>query len=405
MMETPARVAGEHEAATRGELRVLHAHSGNMWGGVETFLKTLAQSASCVPWMKSEFALCFDAEAARELRRAAASVHILGEVRLRSPGQVSAARKAFSALLQKRGYDVVVLHSAWAHVLFAAVARERALRVVQYVHDVPNPLGWLDRWAARSAPDLVVVNSRHTAVAGRWWFPRTPSRIVRYPVRPGGGEEVVPRRTVRESLATDDDAIVILSACRMEEWKGHRLLLDALAQLRVDRPWVCWIAGGAQRPREARFERELRRRVIALGLSERVKFLGQRRDVPALMRAADIFCQPNVGPEPFGIVFVEALAAGLPVVTTAMGGALEIVDPRYGALVEPDARSLAASLGHLMRDDGARADLARSCPARARELCDVESRILQLAYELADVAAQQPWRGTRVPAGFAGGQS
>jgi glycosyltransferase involved in cell wall biosynthesis len=404
MMETPARVAGEHELPTRGELRVLHVHSGNMWGGVETFLKTLAQSASCVPWMKTEFALCFDAEAAGELRRAGAPVHILGEARLRSPGRVSAARKALSALLRARRYDVVVLHSAWAHILFVKVVRERASRVVQYVHDVPNPMGWLDRWAARSAPDLVLVNSRYTAVACRWWFPRTPSRIVRCPVLPGGGEEIVPRKAVRKSLATGDDAIVILLASRMEEWKGHRLLLDALARLATDRPWVCWIAGGAQRPREAKFEHELRERVVTLGLSTRVKFLGQRRDVPSLMRAADIFCQPNVGPEPFGLVFVEALAAGLPVVTTAMGGAVEIVDARYGALVEPNARSLAASLGHLVRDDDARAALARACPARARELCDVESRVLQLACELADVAAQQPWRGTRAPAAFVGGR-
>ena len=51
--------------------------------------------------------------------------------------------------------------------------------------------------------------------------------------------------------------------------------------------------------------------------------------VPRLMAAADIYCQPNTTPEPFGIAFVEALAAGVPVVTTAMGGPLEIVDDRH----------------------------------------------------------------------------
>ena len=51
------------------------------------------------------------------------------------------------------------------------------------------------------------------------------------------------------------------------------------------------------------------------------------------MHAADIHCQPNTAPEPFGLVFVEALYAGLPVVTTALGGALEILTDACGVLV------------------------------------------------------------------------
>ena len=70
-----------------------------------------------------------------------------------------------------------------------------------------------------------------------------------------------------------------------------------------------------------------------------MRWLGQRRDVPELLAAADIYCQPNVGAEPFGIVFVEALYTGLPVVTTALGGALEIIDASCGVLVPPGARS------------------------------------------------------------------
>ena len=112
----------------------------------------------------------------------------------------------------------------------------------------------------------------------------------------------------------------------MESWKGHALHLDALAHLRDLPDWRCWIVGGAQRPHEVAYETMLRRRADTLGLAERVVFTGHRTDVARLLAAADIQCQPNTGPEPFGITFVEAMAAGLPVVTTAMGGALEIVD-------------------------------------------------------------------------------
>ena len=82
--------------------------------------------------------------------------------------------------------------------------------------------------------------------------------------------------------------------------------------------------------------------------------------------SADIHCQPNTGPEPFGIAFVEALYAGLPVVTTRLGGALEIVNETCGVLVPPgDAGALAAALRRLIADPAERSRLGRAGPARA----------------------------------------
>jgi glycosyltransferase involved in cell wall biosynthesis len=259
------------------------------------------------------------------------------------------------------------------------------------MHDVPNAYGWPDRWANRTAPDLVLCNSEFTAASGRWFFPSISRIVTRCPVEFDRSAARCDRAQVRAALRTPSEAVVILQASRMQGWKGHRLLIDALGGLRANRRWVCWIAGGAQRPGEAAYEREMRERVRRLGLEERVKFLGQRSDVPALMGAADVFCQPNLGPEPFGIAFVEALAAALPVVTTAMGGALEIVDASCGRLVPPDARMIAAALAELIDDDGRRAALAQVGPARARELCDPAERIVALSMALARlVERRQP---------------
>ena len=119
-------------------------------------------------------------------------------------------------------------------------------------------------------------------------------------------------------------------------------------------------------------------------------FLGERRDVPALMRAADIHCQPNTAPEPFGLAFVEALDAGLPVVTTAIGGALEIVTPGCGVLVEPgNPAHLASALGALVADAAARHRLGSAGPARARALCDPTRQLEALAGILAGVRADR----------------
>src|SRR5262249_27853710 len=98
----------------------------------------------------------------------------------------------------------------------------------------------------------------------------------------------------------------------------------------------------------------------------RVQFLGERRDVPALMAAADLLCQANERPEPFGLVFAEALLSGLPVVTPAMGGALQIVDDTCGGLYDPmDLDGMTTALGTLLNDAALRSQLGAAGPAHA----------------------------------------
>jgi glycosyltransferase involved in cell wall biosynthesis len=110
------------------------------------------------------------------------------------------------------------------------------------------------------------------------------------------------------------------------------------------------------------------------------------RDV---LSAADIFCQPNASPEPFGIVLVEALAAGLTVVAAASGGAREVVDESCGELVPPgEPRALARVLRALVADAGRRGRLGGCGPARAAALCDPARQLGAVAAALA--SAQRP---------------
>jgi glycosyltransferase involved in cell wall biosynthesis len=157
----------------------------------------------------------------------------------------------------------------------------------------------------------------------------------------------------------------------MEQYKGHLLHLESLAQFANLNGWVCWIVGGPQRRREFRYFERLKRNSIRLGIVERVRFVGQRSDVSRLLAAAEIHCQPNQGPEPFGITFIEGMLAKLPIVTTALGGALEIVNPTTGFLVPPaHPKALAASLRQLIEDPDLRIRLGSAGPARAKEFCD-----------------------------------
>ncbi|MCP3164885.1 glycosyltransferase family 4 protein [Myxococcus qinghaiensis] len=370
-------------------MRALHVYSGNLYGGIESFLVSLARVSSRHPeGTVHEYALCFEGRLADELRAAGATVHLLGHARVGHPWTVWRTRRALGALLKQGEYSAVVCHAAWPQALFGPVARAYSVPLVFFQHDALSGAHWLERWASVTPPDLVLSNSAFTARSLERVYPRASYRV-RHPLVPEAARvpEAAERTLLRADLGAGEDDVVIIHASRMQAWKGHRLLLEALGRMREARGWRLWIAGGAQREEETRYLDGLVAQSKALGLEGRVRFLGQRSDVPRLLRAADLHCQPNTSPEPFGLAFVEALQAGLPVVTTALGGPLEIVDETCGRLVAPEAGALASALLRLVVDAEARRRLGAGGPARAAMLCAPEAFLASLDEDLRSVVS------------------
>jgi glycosyltransferase involved in cell wall biosynthesis len=381
---TPPGPAPEQMSAETAALRVLHVHSGNLWGGVETVLVAMAAERDRCPGLLPEYALCFDGALRRRLGERGVPLHDLGEVRWRSPFRVHQARRRLDALLRAGSYDAVVTHSMWGHSLFAASIRRRSPRLVYWAHDFLDGTHWLQRWARRTPPDLVIANSAFTADGVGSVFPGVPTRVLHYPLSLGQPGRRTRPMDLRAELGTQTDAVVLVQVSRLEAWKGHPILLEALRHLRDLRRWHCWIVGGAQRPAEHAYLAGLQRQAADAGIGNRVRFLGHRDDIPDVLAAADIFCQPNASPEPFGIVLVEALAAGLPVVAAASGGAQEVVDRSCGELVTPgDAAALAGVLERLITDASARRSRGAQGPARAAALCDPARQLRSVAAVLA----------------------
>jgi glycosyltransferase involved in cell wall biosynthesis len=383
-------------------MRVLHVHSGNLYGGVETMMLTLAResarAASMLPNNPGssashlhEFALAFDARIASELRASSATVHRLGAVRVRNPMSVLRARRRLADLLAANRYRAVICHMPWAHALFARTVRRARVPLVFWMHAAPSR-HWTERSAARTPPDLAICNSLFIGAKLPQIFPQLAAEIVYCPVdisAPRLSSEE--RLALRGELATLHDAIVIVQVGRMESLKGHTTLLHALARLR-DRNWLCWQVGAAQRPHEQAYLDGLMRLACELEIADRIKFLGHRSDVARLLDAADIYCQPNLEPDAFGISFIEALGAQLPVVTTALGGALEIVDQSCGVLVKPnDTAALADALARLVDNLYERRRLGAAGPARALELCDPAAALRRLD-NLIERLHQEPLR-------------
>jgi glycosyltransferase involved in cell wall biosynthesis len=361
-------------------MRVLYLQAGNLYGGVESTLVTIARHRHLCPEMEPHFAVCFEGRLTRELIATGVPVSILGETRIRNPLTVWRVRRALGTLFRREKFDVVVGTSAWLQAIFGPVVKSAALPLVYWFHEPMRGQHWLERWARLTEPELALCNSLFTAGTIHNMYPSVKTELLYNPVC-----HEVPRLSkaqrdaVRNELQTPADAVVIIQVSRMVELKGHAQLLEALCELKDLPDWVCWMVGGSQRPLEASYFEELKKRAVKLGLSNRVLFLGERADAQRLLAAADIYCQPNAGPESFGNIFIEALFSGLPVVTTNIGGPKEIVDASCGILVSPYRPDvLSGALRGIIHDRARRTALGSAGLARARELCDVESQIKRL---------------------------
>lgn len=369
-------------------MRVLHVNAGNLYGGIETLLVTLARCRHLCPEMEPSFALCFEGRLSKELTEAGVRVHVLGNVRISRPWTVLRARRTFRQLLHDESFDIVLTHGSWSHAIFGSEATRAKIVLVSWLHGVVNGRHGLEYWAGRTAPDLAICNSRFTAGHADKLFAGVRKEVVYLPLAAPSGLESA-REAIRSELGADNETVVILQASRMEELKGQEMLLAALARLRAFPNWTCWIAGGAQRIQERSYMALLQNQVTALDLSDRVRFLGQRSDIPVLMAAADIFCQPNRSAEGFGLTFVESLQAGLPVISTRIGGAMEIIDEHCGILVPAgDVAALADALRRLIEDPRERGRLSSSGPSRAKALCDPAMQLEQLHGTLRRIAGQ-----------------
>lgn len=349
-------------------LRVLHAHSGNIFGGIESML--LALIGRRPELIAHDVVLAFDDTFAARLRAAGHPPEIVGDVRLSRPWTVRAARRKLARQIAARKPDVVVTHSAWGLAVFGPVARRCGRPLVVWAHAAPGR-HMHDRLAKRTAPDRLICNSEFTRERFAEEAPTIPADVVypAVPAPPAATPEL--RSAVRAQWGIAPETVVIAQVGRIERGKGQLELIEALSDLDDDPSWTCWEIGGAARSEDIRLARRLAQRVEELELERRIAFLGPRDDVPALLAAADLYAQPTIAPESFGITFIEALYAGLPIVATNIGGAREIVTDRCGILVPPQHRAaLGEALRGVIRNRALRERLGSDGPARAAMLCD-----------------------------------
>jgi glycosyltransferase involved in cell wall biosynthesis len=172
---------------------------------------------------------------------------------------------------------------------------------------------------------------------------------------------------VRRELGLDADAAVLGMVARYHPQKDHGNLLDALSILAERHPaFTCVLAGTGLEAANA----ELTAAVARRGLIDKVRLLGPRQDIPAVMNALDLHVLSSAYLEAFPNVVAEAMACGTPCVATDVGDARRIIDTT-GWIVPPgDSRALAQAIEAALtacKDEAAWCDRQRACRTRIVE--------------------------------------
>ena len=187
------------------------------------------------------------------------------------------------------------------------------------------------------------------------------------------------REEVRAELGVRPDVPLIGVIGHIQEWKGQRVLLEAMPRVLEAHPTaVAVVVGGVHRA-GADYAKGLHEFVESHNLADHVVFTGERSDIPDLMSAMDIVTHTSVRPEPFGRVIIEAMSTARPVLATRAGGVPEFVhDGIDGLLVEPGAvEELAEALCSVLGDPALYAKLSAGARENA-ERFSVERHVAEM---------------------------
>jgi glycosyltransferase involved in cell wall biosynthesis len=254
----------------------------------------------------------------------------------------------------------------WQLDLFGERAPEQA-RLADRVEAVRGQL--VDRIATAVPARAIGCCSESVRAAQMRIRPARPTFAVMPGIDP---PEEVPAQALdelRAGLALPEDAIVVGIVGRLFAWKGHHQLVRALAELRAADPRIhgLFVGGGGHRA-DPGYEAYLMGLVRELGLEDHVTFTGQVPDGTRYMRLMDVFVNAS-SPEPFGLVVLEAMASGTPVVAVGVGGPAEIIEDGRSGVLAPsnDPADLAAAITRLVRDQDLRVRVAANGRERYRE--------------------------------------
>lgn len=257
-----------------------------------------------------------------------------------------------------RAEDIQLVHANTVSVWGGALAAKLTHRpLVWHVHEIiaePRWLRWLVARVVTGVSDRVVAISNpvaeHLLAFGAVKGARSKVSVIPDAVdtdrfKPGSSGGLL-----RERWGIAPGQVLVGAVGRIHTWKGHEVLVEAARLLRDRCPECRYVIAGDIVPGQPAPRESLEAAIAAHDLAGRVRLVGFCPDAPEVMAALDVLVLTSTAPEPFGLVLLEAMASGKPVIATAQGGPLEIVvDGKTGFLIPPrDPAALANAIERLV---------------------------------------------------------
>ncbi len=349
------------------KIKILHIINSLDIGGNERFL---LQLLAFLPRERFHQEVCVPdrgKDATRDLERECERLRI-GLTMIRAVGNPDArVFLKLKRLIVTGHYDIVHTHLIYSQIygrLAAAAARTKCVvSSEQNIYEVKAraPLRWVERRLS-GLTDRVIACSEEVRehLVGRVGI--NPLKVVVVPNAvdtnlffPIGKQSPLFEkvRNVRRELGIGDGDVVIGSVGHMARQKGQKHLVAAIPQVRLKYPRAKFVLVG-----KGKLRKELQEQARSLGVEEAVRFAGIRKDVPIVLNCFDVFVLPSLW-EGFGTAIIEALACGVPVVATRVGGIPEVIEHgEDGLLVPPGrARPLAQSILKILENPSLRSDI------------------------------------------------
>lgn len=324
-------------------MRILHTEASTGWAGQE--IRILNE---CAGMRKRGYDVRVvapaDAQIVVEAKRYGVPVHTL-PLDKRRPSSVGALLRLYKEIKP----DVVITHSSsdtWLVAISAKLSRRRPAVIRMRHLSTPVAGGALNRWLYGGALDKLVTTGAFIRLMLIEKLKLDPNSVVSIPT----GTDIsryVPgdKAKARQELSLPASAPIIGIVAALRSWKGHRFLISALQDPRLSGAVLVIVGDGPQRPM-------LEQQVAEAGVKDRVMFVGRRDDVWRWLPAFDVFALPSTGHETTPQAIQQAMACGIPVVTTPTGAGLELVtDGETGVVVESEnSAALADGIARVLND-------------------------------------------------------
>ncbi|PSB22012.1 glycosyltransferase family 1 protein [Phormidesmis priestleyi ULC007] len=382
-------------------MKILFLDHSGVLGGAELFLLDIARQYrdSCL------VALMAEGSFQARLEQEQIPVRVLSKQAIRV-NRGSNAWQSFTSLKQivplvlevlklSRDYDVICTNTAKALVVGTIASFLSRRPLVHCLHDI------------LTAEHFSLINFRLVPILTNWFAERViaNSKATQTAFVAAGGKteltEVIyngflPERfqqspenatQLRQQLRLEG-RFVVGSFSRLSPWKGQHVLLEALTH--CPNNVVALLVGDALFGEQEYVDR-LHQQVAELGLHDRVKFLGFRADVSELMSACDLVAHTSTSPEPFGRVIVEAMLCQRPIVATAAGGVVELIEPGATGWLVPgnNAEKLAEVINECYADPDLAAAIAQRAYQHASQAFHLDGTCQKVAQVLERVVADQ----------------